>query len=55
MVLEADHVDEGATLDELTLPTNRERAAAVARNANLTTTPGVVPPIPLEKIRPIAH
>ena len=29
VVLEADHVDGGDTLDELTLPTNRERAARV--------------------------
>ena len=46
MVLKADHVDKGAALEEPIPPTHRECASAAARNANLTTTPGVVPPVP---------
>ena len=46
MVLEADNVDEGDALEDPTTPTYRERSAATDRNVNLTTTTGVVPPVP---------
>ena len=42
MVLKADHVYEGAALEDPTPQTHRESAASEDRNANHTTTPVVV-------------
>ena len=48
VVIEDDYVNEGAALEDPTPPNHREHAASASSKANITTTPGVVPPVPPE-------